>query len=113
MILFLLFLTEAFIPKDIEVIITGFTICFDPFSYLQLKFNGKYNFISNYFDFGLKNSNLEKLGIQSDSTVVNMTSLIFFNINNLISPPVNTIFFIYRYSNSYVALIQKLLFNKN
>ena len=76
-ILFLLFLTGAFIPKDIEVIITGFTICINPFSYLQLKFNGNYNFVSNYFDFELKNSSLEKLGIQSDSTIVNMTSFIF------------------------------------
>ena len=76
MILFFLFLTGAFIPKDIEVIITGLAICLNPFSYLQLKFNGNYNFISNFFDFGLENSNLDKLGIQSDSTIVNMTSLI-------------------------------------
>ena len=76
-ILFLLFLTGAFIPKDIEVIITGLVIYFNPFSYLQLKLNGNYNFVSNFFDFGLKNSNLEKLGIQSDSTIVNITSLIF------------------------------------
>ena len=76
-ILFFLFLTGAFIPKDIEVIITGLAIYFNPFSYLQLKLNGNYNFVSDFFNFGLENSNLEKLGIQSDSTIVNMTSFIF------------------------------------
>ena len=75
-ILFLLFLTGAFIPKDIEIIITGLTICLNPFSYLQLKFSDNYSFVSNYFDFGLENDNLENLGIKSDSTIVNMTSFI-------------------------------------
>ena len=77
MILFLLFLTGAFIPKDIEGIITGLTICLNPFSFFQQKLNGDYDFVSNYFDFGLENSNLEKLGIKSDSTIVNMTSFLF------------------------------------
>ena len=76
-ILFLLFLTGAFIPKDIEGIITGLSICLNPFSFLQLKLIGDYGFASNYFDFGLENSNLERLGIKSDSTVVNMTSFLF------------------------------------
>ena len=71
-----LFLTGVFLPKDIEDIMTGLTICINPFSYLQLKFNGNYNFVSVYFDFGLENANLKKLGIQSDSTIVNITSLI-------------------------------------
>ena len=74
-ILFLIFLTGAFIPKDIEAIITGLTICLNPFSNLQL--NGDYNFVSNLFDFGLEDSKLEKLGIQSDSTIVNITSFIY------------------------------------
>ena len=73
-ILFLLFLTGVFIPKDIEGIITGLSICLNPFSYFQLKLNGDYNFVSEYFDFGLENSNLEKFGIKSDSTIVNLTS---------------------------------------
>ena len=73
-ILFLLFLTGAFIPKDIEGIITGLDICLNPFSYLQLKLNLNHNFVSNYFNFGLENKNLEKFEIKSDSTIVNMTS---------------------------------------
>ena len=75
-ILFLLFLTGAFIPIDIETIITGLSICLNPFSYLQLKFSGNYDFVSNYFDFGLENSNLEKFGIKSDSTIVNIASFL-------------------------------------
>ena len=75
-ILFLLFLTGAFIPKDIEVIITGFSICLNPFSYLQQKLNGNDSLESNSFDFGLENKNLEKFEIKSDSTIVNMTSFL-------------------------------------
>ena len=75
-IFFLLFLTGAFIPKDIESIITGLKICLNPFSYFQSNSGGNSNFVSNFFDFGLGNSNLEKLGIKSDSTIVNLYSLI-------------------------------------
>ena len=80
-ILFLLFLTGAFIPEDIEVIITGPSICLNPFSFLQLKTNTNYSFVSNYFNFGLENNNLEKFEIKSDSTIVNMTSFLLSIIN--------------------------------
>ena len=76
MILFLLFLTGAFIPEDIQAIITGPSICLNPFSYLQQKSNTNYSFASNYFDFGLENKNLEKFEIKSDSTIVNLTSFL-------------------------------------
>ena len=98
--LFLLFLTGAFIPKDIEIIITGLTICLNPFSYLQLKFNDNYSFVSNYFDFGLENDNLENLGIKSDSTIVNITSFILSLI----------IFWIL---HLWIVLIQKFLWNES
>ena len=75
-IFFLLFLTGAFIPKDIESIITGLKICLNPFSYFQANSDGNSNFVSDFFDFGLGNSNLEKLGIKSDSTIVNVYSFI-------------------------------------
>ena len=75
-ILFLLFLTGAFIPEDIEVIITGPSICLNPFSFLQQKTNTNYSYVSNYFNFGLENNNLEKFEIKSDSTIVNMTSFL-------------------------------------
>ena len=75
-ILFLLFLTGAFIPKDIEIIITGVSISLNPFSSLQRNLNGNYSYVSNYFNFGLENKNLEKFEIKSDSTIVNMTSFL-------------------------------------
>ena len=75
-IFFLLFLTGAFIPKDIESIITGLKICLNPFSYFQSNSGGDSNFVSRFFDFGLGNINLEKLGIKSDSTIVNVYSFI-------------------------------------
>ena len=46
------------------------------FSFLQLKTNTNYSFVSNYFNFGLENKNLEKFEIKSDSTIVNMTSFL-------------------------------------
>ena len=76
-LLFFLFLTGAFIPKDIEVIITGLSICLNPFSYFQIKLKGDRNFVSDYFNFGLENSNLEFFEIKSDSTVVNLNSFFF------------------------------------
>ena len=95
-IFFLLFLTWAFIPKDIEVIITGLTIYYQSFQLPPIKLNGNYNFVSNFFDFGLENSNLEKLGIQSDSTIVNMVSFIFSLL-------------IIWFLHLWIALTQKLL----
>ena len=83
-LLFFLFLTGAFIPKDVEEIITGLTICLNPFSYLQIKFKGDRNFVSNFFNFGLENSNLEVFEIKSDSTIVNLTSFFFSIIINWI-----------------------------
>ena len=75
-ILFLLFLTGAFIPEDIQAIITGPSIFFNPFSFLQRKTNTNYSYVSNYFNFGLENKNLEKFEIKSDSTIVNITSFL-------------------------------------
>ena len=75
-IFFLLFLTGAFIPKDIEDIITGLKICLNPFSYFQSNSGGSSNFVSNIFNFGLGNTNLKRLGIESDSIAVNVYSFI-------------------------------------
>ena len=76
MILFYIFLTGAFIPQDIADVISGLSICLNPFSYLQIKFKGDHSFVSDYFDFGLENSNLEVFEIKSDSTIVNITSFL-------------------------------------
>ena len=75
-LLFYIFLTGAFIPQDIADVISGLSICLNPFSYLQIKFKGDHSFVSDYFDFGLENSNLEVFEIKSDSTIVNITSFL-------------------------------------
>ena len=75
-IFFFLLITGAFIPKDIETVITGLKISLNPFAYFQSNSGGNSNFVSTFFDFGLENSNLEKLGIKSDSTAVNIYSFI-------------------------------------
>ena len=72
---FLLFLTGAFIPKDIENIITGLKVCMNPFIYFQLNGIRYVNYAYEFFDFGLGNSNLEKQGIKSDSTFINTYSV--------------------------------------
>ena len=69
-IFFLLLITGAYIPNEIESIITGLKIYINPFAYFQSRSGGDSNFVSTFFDFGLENSNLEKLAIKSDSTAV-------------------------------------------
>ena len=69
-IYFLLLITGAFIPNEIESVIIGLKICLNPFAYFQSNSGGNSNFVYSFFDFGLENSNLEKLGIESGSTAV-------------------------------------------
>ena len=75
-IFFLLLLTGAFIPKDIQTIITGLKICLNPFYYFSSGSGTSSNFVTNYFDFGLEDSKLEPLSIKSDSTAVNIYSFV-------------------------------------
>ena len=69
---FFLLITGAFIPKDIEAVIIGLKISLNPFAYFQSNSEGNSNFVSSFFNFRLGNSSLEKLGIKSDSTAVNI-----------------------------------------
>ena len=75
-IFFLLLLTGAIIPKDIEGIIIGLKICLNPFAYFQSSNSGNSNYVSTYFEFGLEDKRLDKFGIKSDSTAVNIYSFI-------------------------------------
>ena len=76
-IFFLLFLTGVFIPKEIEMIITGLKVCLNFANYFLYPINLKVPyFVLNFFDFGLGDSKLELLDIQSDSTAVNWCSFI-------------------------------------
>ena len=78
-IFFLLLLTRAFIPNDIQTVITGSAFSLNPSSYILMSFNLLYLNLFNLFDcfdFGLSNSLLEPFGIKSDSSVYNWSSFV-------------------------------------
>ena len=79
-LLFLLFLTGAFIPLDVQKVILGakFTlnIAFY-FDYLKIDFIRS---IIEEFDFKLNNQSLELLGIQSNSSIYNIYSIIVWGL---------------------------------
>ena len=99
-IFFLLLITGAFIPYEIEAVITGLKICLNPFAYFQSSSGGNSNFVSTYFNFELGNNNLTKLGIKSDSTAVNIYSFILSLI-------------IIAALHLWIALFQKFLIKKS
>ena len=76
-ILFLLFLTRAYIPDDVKEVIIGWKFALNPFSFITFKNVPVISpFIEN-FDFELSNSNLEYFGIDSNSSVYNTISIFF------------------------------------
>ena len=78
---FLLLLTKAFIPIDVQTVITGPQFVLNPFDYLNLKGSSTfYDKIKESFNFELSNSLLDPIGIKSDSTLFNMYSYILSHI---------------------------------
>ena len=78
---FLLLLTKAFIPIDVQTVITGPQFVLNPFDYLNLKGSSTfYDKIKESFNFELSNSLLDPIGIKSDSTLYNMYSYILSHI---------------------------------
>ena len=71
---FLLILTRAFIPEDIQAVITGSSFTLNPSKYLPFTKIRIYESVVDNFNFGLSNSLLEPLGIKSDSIVYNNTT---------------------------------------
>ena len=74
--LLLLLLTRAFIPLDVKNVILGskFALNFATyFDFLNFKFMGS---IINVFEFELSNQSLQLLGINSDSSIFNISSII-------------------------------------
>ena len=73
---FLLLLTSAFIPDNVQIVITGSEIALnlpEVFSFQNL---GIYKSLIDTFNFDLSNSKLYYIGIKSDSTIYNSNSLI-------------------------------------
>ena len=79
-IFILLLLTRAFIPDDIKSVITGPTFALNPAIYFPFDYFSVYRNFVNSFNYELSDSLLNPLGIKSDSTVYNCSSLVWFAI---------------------------------
>ena len=75
---FLLLLTRAFIPQDVNIVITGSNYILNPLKLVSFKDIKLYNTIVSGFDFGLSNDLVEPLSIESDSSVYNTSSFLTF-----------------------------------
>ena len=75
---FLLLLTRAYIPKDIQVWIEGSDFASNIYEYFSIyKLNINPSFLRK-FEFGLTNQSLEPLGINYDSTFANTSSVLVY-----------------------------------
>ena len=95
-LLFLLLLTRAFIPIDVQNVIIGAKIALNIASYFNFINIGFIHSIIGEFEFDLSNKSLELLDINSDSSIFNLSPII---ILVLIIIPINLI----------VLLIHKLM----
>ena len=75
---FLLLLTRASIPDDVQTAIKGFKFALNPYQYLSLNSIHVYRLLVDKFKFGVRNNDIETFGIDSDSSIYNTTSFIVF-----------------------------------
>ena len=73
---FLLLLTRAYIPDDVKLVITGLKFALNPPSYFSFSSISTYNSALNNFNFELSNNSLSDIGVNSDSSVYNITPFI-------------------------------------
>ena len=73
---FLLLLTRAYIPDDVKLVIAGFKFALNPPYYFSFSSIAAYNSALNNFNFELSNSSLSYGGVNSDSSVYNITPFI-------------------------------------
>ena len=71
-IFFLLLLTRAFIPADVQAVITGLDIASNFYKYFPFERIRIYELLINKFEFELSNSSLKSLGLNYSSTVANI-----------------------------------------
>ena len=74
---FLLLLTRAYIPNDVQVWIEGSIFASNIFEYFSIYKLSIYPSFLRKFEFNLTNQSLEPLGIHYDSTFANISSLLF------------------------------------
>ena len=77
---FLLFLTRAFIPLDIETVITGNTVTLNLPQYFDFQKTDFYSLIFDNFNFDLTNKEYDLLDVQSDSTAYNIGPTIILGV---------------------------------
>ena len=75
---FLLLIAGAYIPVDVQTVIIGIKFVLFPFNLTPLRQMGLIDSIMQRFDFESSNSNLDRIEMDSDSTVFNISSSIFF-----------------------------------
>ena len=74
---YLLLLTRAFIPEDIQTIIKGSGFALNIYDYIPLKTMKIYPSFLYSFEFGLSNPSLDSFEIKDDSSIVNLYTIIF------------------------------------
>ena len=73
---FLLLLTRAYIPDDVKLVITGFKFALNPPYYFSFSSITAYNSALSNFNFELSNSSLSYGGVNSDSSLYNISPFI-------------------------------------
>ena len=73
---FLLLLTRAYIPDDVKLVIAGFKFALNPPYYFSFSSITAYNSALNNFNFELSNSSLSYGGVNSDSSLYNISPFI-------------------------------------
>ena len=71
---FLLLITRAFIPEDVQTVITGLSFTLNPFQYLPFSLISFYSSFIDKFNFKLSNLLFDPVGVNSDSIVWNTLS---------------------------------------
>ena len=66
---FLLLITRAFIPEDVQTVITGLSFTLNPFQYLPFSLISFYSSFIDKFNFKLSNLLFDPVGVNSDSIV--------------------------------------------
>ena len=103
-IFFLLLLTRAFIPKDIQTIIQGSEFASNIYEYVPLKEVSLYPSLLNHFEFTFAPPTLEPFGIKYNSTIINtytsFSFLIFMAVLHLCISLLKLLFLKWNNSNS-------------
>ena len=71
-------LTRAYIPKDVQIVIEGCDFASNIYEYFSIHKLSIFQSFLRKFEFDLTNQSLEPLGINYDSTVANISSVLFF-----------------------------------